>query len=152
MRTNGVFVVLHKKQGRGDAYVFPSECWWGVRLYVYSIWCVCLRGVSWSGVAAPMWAEALCKEEAMWNQALLIGNESLYHGLSLRRNPDIIALFPVSTCSPEPRSLGDRQSFTHAKSEGLTGWLLPLIIRIIHKAVLILSAHSCSWATLILCK
>lgn len=66
-------------------------------------------------MAAQTWAEALCKKEAMWNQASLIGNESLYHGQSLRHGPDIITFFTVSMCSPKPHYLGVCQSLNHAK-------------------------------------
>lgn len=86
MCTNGAFVVLHEKQGQGDARV-SQRMLMRSEVYVYSIWWVWLRGVSWSGVAATTWVEALCEKEAMWNQASLIGNESLYHGQSLRRGP-----------------------------------------------------------------
>lgn len=64
--------------------------------------CVWLRGVSWSGVAAQTWADVLCKKEAMWNQALLIENESLYHRQSLRHGPDLISFFTVPTCLLRP--------------------------------------------------
>lgn len=81
---------------------FPPECWWEVRACVYFIHCVWLRGVSRSGVAAQTWADALCKKEVVWNQASLIGNESLYHGRSRRHIPDIISDFAVATSSHQP--------------------------------------------------
>lgn len=81
---------------------FPPECWWEVRACVYFIHCVWLRGVSRSGVAAQTWADALCKKQVVWNQASLIGNESLYHGRSRRHIPDIISDFAVATSSHQP--------------------------------------------------
>lgn len=69
---------------------------------VQSVGRVWLRGVSRSGVAAQTRGRPgpLCKKEAMWNQASLMGNESLHHGQSRLRGPDIIT-FPrrASVCS-----------------------------------------------------
>lgn len=66
---------------------------------VQSVGRVWLRGVSRSGVPAQTQGRPgpLCKKEAMWNQALLMGNESLYHGPSRLRGPDIIT-FPRRVC------------------------------------------------------
>lgn len=66
---------------------------------VQSVGRVWLRGVSRSGVAAQTRGRPgpLCKKEAMWNQASLMGNESLHHGQSRLRGPDIIT-FPRRVC------------------------------------------------------
>lgn len=104
MSTNGVFVVLHEKQRGGSSG-------WGVCVRVLvnaderrgssvqSVGRVWLRGVSRSGVPAQTRGRPgpLCKKEAMWNQASLMGNESLHHGQSRLRGPDIIT-FPRRVC------------------------------------------------------
>lgn len=47
-----VSLLFYMKSGARAMPVRPRECWWGAPLSVYSIRCVWLRGVSWSGVAA----------------------------------------------------------------------------------------------------
>lgn len=61
---------------------------------------VCRRGVSQSGGVG-----AFREQEAVWNQASLMGTESLHHRQSLQHGANIISFFTASGCSFQPFSL-----------------------------------------------
>lgn len=150
MRTNGVFVFLHEKQGQGDARVSYWMLMRSEGLCLFHFVCLVKRCQSkWRGgtdVGRGVMQKGNHVESGLANRKWVtlswVGDVSLTSLLSL----------PCLYGHPKPNWLGKCQSFNHTKWILLTGQLLPLIIRIFQNAVSMINAHPCCSTTLILCK